>query len=296
MPTGYSFDNYVVPEDQWGKVVTADDMRFTYMFGIDAVAQDINETIWMDSQYDFFVNGAVAEFEKYLTIDIRKRIYKTPSIEMDGDSLASLTRGRKVGPGVDYTDLEDTYPFIPANWNRYGFIQLRHSPIISVERAILNNAIGSRLFDLKGNGWLRLNRRATGQINFYPAGRTFTFTPFGGGSVTQRLLSYGIRYPGAFEIDYTSGYESSDFVPDELREIIAKYAAIKSLASIGDGLLAGFSSQSVSLDGLSESFSSTQSATSAYFGARIKQYRDEIADWLKLNRYKYGQIPIGFIA
>ena len=296
MPIGYSFDNYVVPEGEWGKLVTADDMRFTYMFGIDAVAQDINETIWEDSQFDFFVNGSLSEFEKYLTSDIRKKVYKTPSIEGGGDNIEGLTRGRRYGPGVDYTDLEDTYPFIPANWNRYGYIQLRHWPIISVERAILNNAIGSQLFDLKGNNWLRLNRRQTGQINFYPSGRTFTFTPFGGGSVTQRLLSYGIRYPGAFEIDYTTGYESSDFVPDDLRETVAKYAAIKSLASIGDGLLAGFSSQSVSLDGLSESFSSTQSATSAYFGARILQYQKEIQEWLKRNRYKWGAIPVGFIS
>ena len=74
-----------------------------------------------------------------------------------------------------------------------------------------------------------------------------------------------------------------------------KWASIKALASVGDGLLAGFSSSSISLDGLSESFSSTQSATSAYFGARIKQYQDEIKEWLKTNRYKFSNIPLGFI-
>jgi hypothetical protein len=106
---------------------------------------------------------------------------------------------------------------------------------------------------------------------------------------------FGGRYPDAFEFDYTTGYKTAEFVPDDLRGVIGKWAVIKALASIGDGLLAGFSSQSVSLDGLSESFSSTQSATSAYFGARIIQYKDEIKQWLKDNRNKYGIIPMSFV-
>ena len=291
--TGYAFDNYVVPTDgTWGHVVTADDMRYTYMYGIDAVAQDLNQSRWEDSQFDFFVRNALGEFEAFLKIDIRKHIYKTPNInDQDSDNLEGLTRGRFVGSGIDYTDLEDTYPFIPQHWNKFGYIQLRHYPVISVERSTLNNAIGSQLFDLVENNWVRLGRRRTGIVQFYPAGRTFAFTPFGGGSSIQRLIGYGVRYPNAFEVDYTTGYENSDYLPEDLREVIAKYATIKALASIGDGLLAGFSSQSVSLDGLSESFSSTQSATSAYFGARIKQYQDEVKDWLQRNRYAHGAIP-----
>ena len=295
MPTGYSFNNYTVPENEWGTIVTADDMRITYMFGIDAVAQDINETPWEDSQFDYFVDLSLAEFERFLTTDIRKRIYKTRTSRAatGGTGLEGLTRGRRVGPGVDYTDLENPYPYVPRQWRTYGFLQLRHYPILSVERAVLNNAVGSELIDLLGAGWLRPNHEV-GQLNFFPQGRTSLFTPFGG-AISQRLISYGPRYPAGYEIDYTTGFESSDYVPDDLRSVIGKYAAIKALASIGDGLLAGFSSQSVSLDGLSESFSSTQSATSAYFGARIKQYQDETRDWLKANRHKFGAIPMAFV-
>ena len=101
-------------------------------------------------------------------------------------------------------------------------------------------------------------------------------------------------YPNGFEFDYTTGYESSKFVDRGLRDVVAKWAAIQTLATVGDGLLAGFSSSSISLDGISESFSSTQSATSAFFGARIKQYIDDVDKWLSRNRYKRGAIPISF--
>ena len=143
------------------------------------------------------------------------------------------------------------------------------------------------------NGWLRITSRHAGQVQMYPTGG-LNFGPY---SVYGPLWAYntGGRYPGALESDHTTGYENSDFVPEGLRSVIGKYATIKALAVVGDGLLAGFSSQSVSLDGLSESFSSTQSATSAYFGARIKQYGDEITQWLEKNRYKFSPPPMSFV-
>ena len=57
--------------------------------------------------------------------------------------------------------------------------------------------------------------------------------------------------------------------------------------------MSGFSSSSLSMDGLSESFSSTQSATSAYFGARIKEYKDDIDKYIKENKHKFGSMNIG---
>ena len=98
-----------------------------------------------------------------------------------------------------------------------------------------------------------------------------------------------------YSIDYIAGYESADDVPDDLREIIAKHCAVSLLNIIGDGLISGFSSSSLSMDGLSESFSSTQSATSAYFGARIKVYEDEIERYIKENKNKFGHLVMGAV-
>jgi hypothetical protein len=69
--------------------------------------------------------------------------------------------------------------------------------------------------------------------------------------------------------------------------------AIELLNIIGDGLMSGFSSSSLSMDGVSESFSSTQSATSAYYGARIQEYGKELDGYIMANKMKFGHWTLG---
>ena len=282
---GYSFGNYSAPPNEWGKALTPDDMRYTYLFGIDATGSDVNEFTFSDEQFDFYVESAVEDFERYMTIDILKRVRKT----LPADALVQAARWID---GVDYTDEEDPYDFDPELWQNYGFIQLRHAPVLSVERCQLISVVDTMLIDFIARNWLRVQKKV-GQINLFPRTGSEAYGPFGIGAAPWRLMA--VPYPQGFYIDYTTGYKNSDLIPNDMREIIGKWSSIKVLASVGDGLMAGFSSSSVSLDGLSESFSSTQSATSAYFGARIKQYQDDIKEWLKRNRYKFGRIPLSFV-
>lgn len=283
---GWTFGNYTPPPGTWGKLYTADDMRYTMMFGVDSVGSDIAQSEFSDEQFDQLVNEAVGEFEAYLTMDIRRKKYVTNPSD-------TLVQSRYWRDGVDYTDEDDPYDFDPNEWNRYGFVQLRHYPVIKVTRAKWYSPVKGEIMDMIDNGWLRVDKKL-GQLRMFPS-EGFNYGPYAGAYGPLWAYAAGNKYPGAFEIDYETGFKSAEFVPEALRSVIAKYATIKALAVIGDGILAGFSSQSVSLDGLSESFSSTQSATSAYFGARIKQYSDEITEWLKVNRYKFAPIPISFV-
>ena len=140
--------------------------------------------------------------------------------------------------------------------------------------------------------WMRLDRYK-GFLNFKPkAGVNTTFTAY---SYPWTMLLGNYDYHDCFHIDMKTGYKNAGLVPEDLREIVGKIAALKMLNVIGDGLLAGFSSSSLSLDGISESFSSTQSATSAYAGARIKVYTDDVKDYLDENKNKYGNFRIGSI-
>jgi len=285
---GYSFGNYSPSPGEWGKLYTADDIRYTMLFGVDCVGSDIAKSEFTNEQFDSLVVEAIGEFEDFLTMDIRRRVYKTfASQSSDGH-----TRSRFWRPGVDFTHEDEPYDFDPLEWSEYGFVQLRHFPVIKVTRAVWLNPVRGQIMDMIANKWIRVEK-GFGQIRMFPT-TGFTYGPYS----AYGMMWTGVgstRYPGAFEFDYETGYENSDFVPEGLRAAIGKYATIKALAVIGDGLLAGFSSQSVSLDGLSESFSSTQSATSAYFGARIVQYQKEIKEFLERNRYKYAPIPIGFV-
>lgn len=282
---GWSFGNYSPVGGEWGEVLTAHDLRYTYLFGIEPIAEDTARSEWSDEQFKFYIDQAVGDFETWLSIDIRKRIYKTRPD-------AALKRSKVFRPGIDYTDIEDTYDFDRNQWSNYGFVQLRHCPIISMERAILNSPMDAPVVDLLERGWVRLERNV-GQVHLFPRRQFTDYGPFSVYGMPWMFLAS--RFPQALEFDYTTGYETAEYVPEDLRGVIGMWSSVRALDAIGDGLLAGFSSQSVSLDGLSESFSSTQSATSAYFGARIKSYLDQIKDWMIRNRYKYGAPPIGFV-
>jgi hypothetical protein len=168
---------------------------------------------------------------------------------------------------------------------------LRRAPVISIQRAEFRIITDVKVIDLMT--WLRIDHKK-GQLNFYPRTETTGFIV--SGPFTALAMNAGMRkYPHAFQIDYTSGYKHAGLVPNDLRDAIGKVASCTALNAIGDGLIAGFSSSSLSLDGVSESFSSTQSATSAYFGARIKAYQDEIKMYISRNRRKFGRMTMGIL-
>lgn len=289
---GYTFKNYEAPPGTWGKAVTADDMRFTYLWGVDCQGSDVAQTVFTDSQFDYFVDKATAEIETYLTLDIFKHVRKTfPLTQTNPTTGLPLVKAPRWRSGADYTDEEFTYEFDPVQWMNFGFLQLRHWPVISIERYQWFNPVHGKIMDFIVNKWIRL-KAEIGQLNTYPT-TGLGYGPYSIASLAFRGMS--VRYDGGFEVDYTTGYPSSDFIPGDLREIIGKWAAILVMGNIADGLLAGFSSSSVSLDGLSESFSSTQSPMNTWFGARTRQYMDEVKHYLERNRYKHGAFPMSFV-
>ena len=176
-----------------------------------------------------------------------------------------------------------------ARISRYGLIKTRQKPILKLHRlSLLSRMAEARditrtvIVD-KTKGLLKLMER--------PIRPTETSS-----SIQTAVGMYGNQSIGAhlfYSIDYDAGFETSDDVPEDLREIVAKQASVHLLNIIGDGLMSGFSSSSLSMDGLSESFSSTQSATSAYFGARIKEYKDDIDLYVQQNHNKFGHIALG---
>jgi hypothetical protein len=97
------------------------------------------------------------------------------------------------------------------------------------------------------------------------------------------LMPYGINsgsqfIPQYWEVEYETGFKK---VPTDIKDFIGKLAAISIFNIMGDLILgAGVASQSLSIDGLSQSISSTSSATNAGYGARVLQY------WKELNEEK----------
>lgn len=91
--------------------------------------------------------------------------------------------------------------------------------------------------------------------------------------------------PDYWRIQYITGWDIDD-MPMDLLNIVGMLASIPILDIAGDLILgAGIASQSLGIDGLSQSISSTSSATSSGYNARILSYQkqiDEIKDRLRL--------------
>jgi hypothetical protein len=274
---GWSFENYTPPEGLFGEVLTADDLRYTYLWGIDFRAS--NGDIFTDAQVRMKINSAIDEISRALKITIKKtRVHCQP--------------GPELIQGTDYDEADDPYTYRHDKWRRSGRVALRKRPIISISRFDLYSISDQKILDLLT--WISADHRK-GIINFFPkagADGQFRIAP---ASMSMGVTLMGGDYPHGYKIDYVAGFEDAGHIPADLRDVIGKAAACKLLNIIGDGLIAGFSSSSLSMDGVSESFSSTQSATNAYFGARIQVYLKDIETYLKENRSKFGSFVIGSI-
>jgi len=274
-PIGYTFGNYRVPEGSWGDIVTTDDLRYTYLWGVDFRAS--NGASYTDAQIQFFINAALEEVQRQINITIKKtRVMSEPD-------------RRGLQKGKDYDAEESYYKFKRERVERTGMIHTRKRPIISVSRCDLL-CRNEKIMPLLPSSTID---KTKGRIEFfnrpYRASDTAravetAISPYGADGLERNLL---------YAIDYVAGYETSDDVPTDLRQIIGKIAACSLLNIIGRGLMSGFSSSSLSMDGVSESFSSTQSATSAYYGADIKEYKDDIDRYIAENKMKFGHVVLG---
>ena len=88
--------------------------------------------------------------------------------------------------------------------------------------------------------------------------------------------------PNYWNVDYMTGW---DKIPDDIMNASGKLASIQVLAVLGDIIFGvGIGSSSLSIDGLSQSITTTRNSNKSMFGARIDQYTAELKQelqWLK---------------
>ena len=279
---GYSFGNYKVPDGEWGTILTPDDIRYTYVWGTDFKSSQGNR--FTDEQIQFFIDAGLAEIERQLNISIRKKRIKCED-EIEKKHLVK---------GADYDDEETPYDFTYRKIQRYGMIQTKQRPILNVSRCMLLNKsindLDPREVDLLPSTVLD---KKNGVIKFFNRPYKPSNTWLGISDAISRYGSETWNTHLFYSVDYEAGFETSDDVPDDLRQIIGELIAMAILNIIGDGLMSGLSSTSLSMDGVSESYSSTMSATSAYFGARLVEYRKDVEGYIEKNKFKFGFFRVG---
>lgn len=177
------------------------------------------------------------------------------------------------------TFIKERREFIRGDYYTWGFLRVTY-PIsgVSSVQGYLNNV---QQIDFP-NEWLSTNSEINQEdlLN-----RQITLVPTGSNATVNGALVYiGVtphlgfwgyeQIPNYWDVQYCTGFED---IPFDIREFVGKLASISVFAILGDILLgAGIASQSLSVDGLSQSIATTQSAENSAYSARVRQYAGEM--------------------
>lgn len=242
-------------------VLSIEELKINFLTGVDLTDDDGKP--YPDSLFRFYIRSAVSWLELRLGIPLRRLVV--------------------VGERHDYYREE---------FQKHQMLFLENIPVISVTAVRIGYPSVPSSFRAYPAEWLQLSSRAAGHLELVPGNGAMVLPFLGsGGLLMPGLFSGGHRsLPGVFEVDYVAGFERGQ-VPPIMAELVGKYASLGPLNIAGDLVAgAGIASQSLSMDGLSQSVATTNSSTNAGYGARIIEYRKEIKETLALIRAEYQGI------
>lgn len=265
---------------------TPDEIRTNWCFGLPLYAKQATQwtkagQVMSDEDLQVFIDSATKEVERRLGVFLKPTIIKCEQ--------AAYSQG--LVEGVDYDVVEPPYDYAYDQYQNWGFLTLRQYPYLSIEgfKMILPN--GQQVIDFAQNelgglppnpsSWIKTYKEV-GQVRVVPyAGSPSVLSVAGwaGSSAYPMFMGTWDRdVPQTFWVDYTAGFALGK-VPYDVRNVVAKIAASDALGIAGEALLAGVASQSIGMDGLSQSFSTTASAENTTYGAHITQYKKDVLEF-----------------
>ena len=184
-----------------------------------------------------------------------------------------------------FCDLQDYYR---NDWEAFNFIKLDNLPLISVEEFKVQYPAGQTVITYPQE-WLRINAESA-QIQIVPTTGTLSQFAIGVGGHFLPMIYGGQDYlPHLFQIQYVAGFAEGQ-IPRNIIDLIGMAASLGPFNVFGDLIAgAGIANLSLSMDGLSQTIGTTSSATNAGYGARIKQYLEQLKKQIpNLRRYYHG--------
>lgn len=249
-----------------------------YMFGLKIVDPDTKQEL-DDSVYEHLIDTKIPYAEQQLGIAILPRIIAN-----------------------------ERHDYYANDFMHYNYIQTYERPILQVNSVEM--MYNNQRLEKFPTSWLKVYTR-TGEIEINPAVIVGDSSVLNGGEAymngTQAISSaplWGLPgiastdvVPQALQYTYVAGMLpptrrgiTRDWeVPLDLVQLIAKYVLRELLEIWGDLIIgAGIAGESLSVDGISESTTTTQSAMYTGGAARIKLIDDTIASLEQGLRNRYG--------
>lgn len=195
---------------------------------------------------------------------------------------------RQLGIEIIKKDIIEHHDYIASDYYNWGYLKLNKKPVKQVKSLVLKFGNSSMNIPLE---WIKLDKMS-GIIRLYPS----SFSGAGTLAVLKDGTVLGMsswnKAPLAWEVKYEAGFDK-DEIPADLLECIQKQTACNVLNVWGDLILgAGIASSSISLDGLSQSVGTTQSAMFGGASARVNEYKENIKDLLDGLRQFYSGIQM----
>lgn len=135
--------------------------------------------------------------------------------------------------------------------------------------------------------WIQLDKRL-GDITIFPTSSGVNYIQPALGTAVPYFMMRSYM-PMAIVVNYEAGMDK-DEIPHSLLDWIYKYAAITIFEVWGDQIIgAGIASSSVSIDGLSQSIGTTQSAMYGGASARILEYRKDLEELTPIIRKYFSR-------
>lgn len=239
-----------------GVVISPSELKELYFYGIPI--QERNGREMSENTILTMIRSAQEQIEGYLSVKLQKQI------------------------------IEERITFRREHWDNYNFLQVSYP--------------ARKAFSLEGwiaqikqvsypSEWLT-TRETNDGFSYY---RQVNLVPIGSGTGTVVAFSglmpfVGMRgmnqIPNYWKVTYSTGY---DKIPNDILTALGKLASIHIFHQMGDIILgAGIASMSLGVDGLSQSISTTSSATNAGYGARIINYINDLKVELPRLHDKYS--------
>ncbi|TGM05961.1 hypothetical protein EHQ76_06760 [Leptospira barantonii] len=275
------------PLPGWGTLIHPDELRRIMFFGNEPLLTTRGSQM-EDFQLKNWVDQTVRAFAQEIDWDVYPRLFR--SRPLPGQSGRHDLEPR-TGRIEDFAEWDDTYDYDSSRGSNF-FLKLRRKNLCRVHRWVLT-------LPYSGNTVLELTNRATIQYKNGILRALYTRIPFMNSGPPQvgiqgfRSLQSMTNIPGAYQVDYTTGYDHASRVPRELKDQILKYFAICFLSSYGEGIIGGVANYSTSVGVISESIGTTMSAENGFYSARIKQLSGELKDWWKTAKIRYSGITFG---
>lgn len=238
-------------------IMSVSDLKSKYFLGIPIVTPDGNPM--PDEDIAFYIKAAQKELETRLDIKLKQQV------------------------------IRETKDFLQEHYNNWSYIKATY-PVLCINK--IEGFIGKTRQVNFPEEWFQIRKTNDDIVH-----RTINLIPSNNGNSVDHSIVYSGIYPqmgihGArnipnyFTIEYTTGFEE---IPEELLRVVGMMAAIPIYDLLGDIVIgAGIASQSLGLDGLSQSINTTSSAENHAYSARVKSYQTQIKELLPEldKRYK----------